>query len=168
MLEKKRPAGAPSATIAPRAEPETAEEHGEDGTDLGAIRIHNSVMAAIARLAALKVPGVVEMSGSFAEGLASMVSKASFDRGIRVDIADQKVNLELHIVIAFGVRIPQVAWRLQNEVRQAIEDMTGKKVGLINVIIQGVKTPEPMAPSDLQPNKAGNTRPDNSKGGPLT
>jgi len=54
-----------------------SEEHGEDGTELGAIRVHNSVIAAIARLATLKVPGVVEMSGSFAEGLASMVGKAS-------------------------------------------------------------------------------------------
>ena len=122
-----------------------SEEHGEDGTELGAIRVHNSVIAAIARLATLKVPGVVEMSGSFAEGLASMVGKASFDRGIKVDMEDQKLNLDLHIVIAFGVRIPQVAWSIQNDVRKAIEDMTGKKIGLINVIVQGVRLPEPVA-----------------------
>ena len=120
-----------------------SEEHGEDGTELGAIRIHNSVIATIARLAALKVPGVVEMSSSFTDGLASMMSKASFDRGIKVDMEDQKINLDLHIVIAFGVRIPQVAWRIQNDVRKAIEDMTGKKVGQINVIVQGAKLPEP-------------------------
>jgi len=124
-----------------------SEEHGEDGTELGAISIHNSVIATIARLAALKVPGVVEMSGSFTEGLASMVSKSSFDRGIKVDMQDQKINLDLHIVIAFGVRIPQVAWRIQNDVRKAIEDMTGKKIGLINVIVQGVRLPEPAAPN---------------------
>jgi len=127
------------------ADQDAAEERGEDGTELGAIRVHNSVIAAIARLAALKVPGVVEMSGSFAEGLASMVGKASFDRGIKVDMEDQKVNLDLHVVIAFGVRIPQVAWRIQNDVRQAIEDMTGKKIGLINIIVQGVRLPEPAA-----------------------
>jgi len=127
------------------ANQDASEEHGEDGTELGAIRVHNSVIAAIARLAVLKVPGVIEMSGSFAEGLASMVGKASFDRGIKVDMEDQKVNLDLHIVIAFGVRIPQVAWRIQNDVRKAIEDMTGKKVGLINVIVQGVRLPEPAA-----------------------
>lgn len=125
------------------ADQDAVEEHGEDGTELGAIRVHNSVIAAIARLAALKVPGVVEMSGSFAEGLASMVGKASFDHGIKVDADDQKVNLDLHIVIAFGVRIPQIAWRIQNDVRKAIEDMTGKKVGLINVIVQGVRLAVP-------------------------
>lgn len=119
------------------------EEHADDGTELGAIRVHNSVIAAIARLAALKVPGVVEMSGSFAEGLASMVGKASFDHGIKVDLVEQNVNLDLHVVVAFGVRIPQVAWRIQNDVRKAVEEMTGKKIGLVNVIVQGVRLPEP-------------------------
>ena len=145
MEMKKRMPEAINAGGAVAADQDAAEDHGEDGTELGAIRVHNSVIAAIARLAALKVPGVVEMSGSFAEGLVSMMSKASFDHGIRVDMEDQKVNLDLHIVIAFGVRIPQVAWRIQNDVRKAIEDMTGKKIGLINVIVQGVKLPEPAA-----------------------
>ena len=145
METKKWMPAANNRGAAVAADQDASEEHGEDGTELGAIRVHNSVIAAIARLAALKVPGVVEMSGSFAEGLASMVGKASFDRGIKVDMEDQKVNLDLHVVIAFGVRIPQVAWRIQNDVRQAIEDMTGKKIGLINIIVQGVRLPEPAA-----------------------
>ena len=144
MEERKRMTAAQNGGGAITADQDALEEHGEEGTELGAIRIHNSVIAAIARLAALKVPGVVEMSGSFAEGLASMVSKASFDHGIKVDMEDQKISLDLHIVIAFGVRIPQVAWRIQNDVRKAIEDMTGKKVGQINVIVQGAKLPEPV------------------------
>ena len=145
MEERKRMTAAQNAGGAITADQDGLEEHGEEGTELGAIRIHNSVIAAIARLAALKVPGVVEMSGSFAEGLASMMSKSSFDRGIKVNMEDQKISLDLHIVIAFGIRIPQVAWRIQNDVRKAIEDMTGKKIGQINVIVQGVKLPEPAA-----------------------
>ena len=143
MEIKKRIPDAHNRSGTVTADQDAAQDHGEDGTELGAIRVHNSVIAAIARLAALKVPGVVEMSGSFAEGLASMVGKASFDHGIKVDMEDQKLNLDLHIVIAFGVRIPQVAWRIQNDVRKTIEDMTGKKVGLINVIVQGVRLPVP-------------------------
>ena len=123
---------------------EMYEEHGGDeGSELGAISVHNSVIASIARMAALKVHGVVEMSSSFADGLANMVSKASYDRGIKVEAEDQKVNLYLHIVIAYGTRIPQVAWRVQNDVRKAVEDMTGKKVGAVNIIVQGVKALEP-------------------------
>ena len=145
MEERKRMPEVPKGSGTVTVDQNAAEEHCEDGTELGAISIHNSVIATIARQAALKVPGVVEMSGSFTEGLASMVGKASFDRGIKVDMEDQKINVDLHIVIAFGVRIPQVAWSIQNDVRKAIEDMTGKKVGLVNVIVQGAKQPEPAA-----------------------
>ncbi len=116
-----------------------AEVKGEDGSELGSIRVHNNVIAIIARLTALKVPGVLEMSGSFAEGLANMMSKSSFDRGIRVEVEDRKINLELNIVLEFGVRIPQVAWQIQNDVRKAVEEMTGQKVGAVNVVVQSVK-----------------------------
>ena len=145
MAGTKRMPEAQNGGGAVAADQSALEKHGEDGTELGAIRIHNSVIAAIARLAALKVPGVVELSGSFTEGLASMVGKASFDRGIKVDMEDQKINLDLHIIIAFGVRVPQIAWCIQNDVRKAIEDMTGKKIGQVNVIVQGVRLPEPAA-----------------------
>jgi uncharacterized alkaline shock family protein YloU len=50
----------------------------------------------------------------------------------------QKVNLDVNIIIKYGANIPQVAWAVQNEVRRAIEDMTGKKVGAVNILIQGV------------------------------
>ena len=111
----------------------------EDGADLGAVQIHNNVIATIARLAALKVPGVAEMSGTFVEGLAGMIGKPVVDRGIKVDFEENQVVIELHVVIDFGVRIPQVAWKIQNEVRQAVEQMTGKSVKAVNVIVQALK-----------------------------
>jgi len=58
-----------------------------------------------------------------------------------VDMQGQKVDLEVNVVIEYGAKIPQVAWAVQNEVRRAIEEMTGKKVGAVNVLIQGVKMP---------------------------
>ena len=122
---------------------ETQADPPEDGSELGAIRVHNSVIASIARIATLKVPGVLEMSGSFAEGLASVMGKASFDGGIKVMVEEQKVNLNVYVTLAFGVRIPSVAWQIQNNVRQALEDLTGKRVGAINVIVRGIKQQEP-------------------------
>ena len=117
------------------------EEHLEDGTDLGAIHIHNNVISIIARLTALKVPGVVEMIGSFVDGLAGMIGKKTNDRGIRVDVVDNMVTIELHVVLEYGVRIPQVAWQLQNDIRQAVEQMTGKSVKTVNVVVQSVRLP---------------------------
>ncbi|OGV43342.1 MAG: hypothetical protein A2X46_06675 [Lentisphaerae bacterium GWF2_57_35] len=123
-----------------------AGEHLEEGTDLGAIQIHNNVIAIIARLSALKVPGVVEMSGSIVDGIAGMIGKKSLDRGIRVDLDDNTVTVELHVVLEYGVRIPQVAWQLQNEVRQAVGQMTGKNVRAVNVVVQSVRLPDENKP----------------------
>ncbi len=116
-----------------------ANGNADDATDLGAVQIHNNVIATIARLATLKVPGVAEMSGTFVEGLASMIGKPVVDRGVRVDFEDNRVVIELHVVIDFGIRIPQAAWQIQNEVRQAVEQMTGKNVKTVNVIVQSLR-----------------------------
>ncbi len=118
-----------------------AEEHADDGGQLGAVQIHNNVIATIARLAALKVPGVVEMSGTFVDGLAGMIGRKALDRGIHVELDENAVILELHVVLEYGVRIPQVAWQVQNEVRQAVEQMTGKTAKAVNVIVQSVRFP---------------------------
>ncbi len=116
-------------------------EHVENGTELGSVQIHNSVIAAIAREAALKIPGVVELSGGLVDGLAGMIGKKSSDRGIRVEHQDTAVSLELHVVLEFGTRIPHVAWQVQTEVRASVEKMTGKPVKAVNVIVQGIRLP---------------------------
>ncbi|HMO49740.1 MAG TPA: Asp23/Gls24 family envelope stress response protein [Kiritimatiellia bacterium] len=117
-------------------------DHIENDTELGSVHIHNNVIATIARLAAIKVPGVSEMSGGIVDDLAGIIrSKKSGDRGIRVTFEDSGVVIEIHVILDYGVRIPHVAWQLQTEVRQAVEQMTGKHVKAVQVVVQGVKLP---------------------------
>jgi len=118
-----------------------AMEHLEEGTDLGAIHIHNNVIAVITRLAALKVPGVVELGGSLVDDLAGMLSKKAKDRGIRVQVEENTVAIEVHVIIEYGVGIPKVGWQLQNDIRHAVEEMTGKQVKVVDVVVQGVRVP---------------------------
>ncbi len=115
--------------------PPAAETAGE----FGAVRIHQGVIAVIARHAALQAPGVAEMSGSFADGLANIIGKT--DRGVRVEMNehDQSLRLELHVALEYGVRIPEVAWQIQNDVRRAVSEMTGKTVAAVDVIVQEVR-----------------------------
>lgn len=121
---------------------ESSDEHTDDGTDLGAVQIHNNVISSIARTAALKIPGVAEMSGTFVDGLAGMIGKKPVDHGIHVEFVDNVVLIELHVTLDFGVRIPHVAWQIQNEVKQTVEQMTGKTVRHVNVVVQGLRFPE--------------------------
>jgi uncharacterized alkaline shock family protein YloU len=121
--------------------PEVPSEHVENGTELGSVQIHQSVIASIARVAATTVPGVVEMSGGLVDGLAGMIGKKSPDRGIRVEFQENSVVIELHVIVEYGVRIPHVAWQIQTDVRKAVELMTGKAVKAVQVIVQGVRLP---------------------------
>lgn len=121
--------------------PDISIEQVESGNDLGTVQIHNNVIATIAREAAVKIAGVVELSGGLVDGLAGMIGKKSGDRGIRVEHEDAAVALELHVVLEYGVRIPHVAWQIQTDVRSAVEKMTGKPVKAVNVVVQGVRMP---------------------------
>ncbi|HMP89964.1 MAG TPA: Asp23/Gls24 family envelope stress response protein [Kiritimatiellia bacterium] len=125
-------------------------DHIENDTELGSVQIHNNVIATIARLAAIKVPGVHEMSGGIVDDLAGMIRKKSGDRGIRVEFEDSGVVIQIHVILEYGIRIPHVAWQLQTEVRQAVEQMTGKHVKAVQVIVQGVKLPSESEKTEAQ------------------
>jgi uncharacterized alkaline shock family protein YloU len=111
----------------------------EDHDDLGHVHIHNNVIATIARLAAMKAPGVVEMSGGMVDSLAGMIGKKAADRGIRVEASDQGLTLHLHVVLDYGIRIPVVCGQIQEDVRKAVEQMTGKAVRAVEVIVEGIR-----------------------------
>lgn len=130
--------------------PELSPEHVENSNELGTVQIHNSVIAAITREASLKIAGVLELSGSLVDGLAGMIGKKSGDRGIRVEFEDTAVVIEVHVVLAYGVRIPHVAWQIQTEVRKAVEQMTGKPVKAVNVVIQSVRIPPSASPAQVE------------------
>lgn len=116
-------------------------DHTEDEGDLGSVQIHNGVMAVIARLATMKVQGVVDMSGTLVDGLAGMVKKSP-DSGVHVEIVDgDNVLLTLNVVMGYGVSIPKVAGQIQHDVREAIEQMTGKTVKAVNVVVKSIQVP---------------------------
>jgi uncharacterized alkaline shock family protein YloU len=129
-----------------------AHIHGDRNSDLGAVQVHHDAIAAIARIAAMKVAGVVDTGGSFVDGIVGMIGKKGGTHGIRVEVAGNDVTLELSLVIEFGSSIAQLSWQVQNEVRQAVQQMTGKRVLRVDVIVQGVQPPKAkpaMAPEEF-------------------
>lgn len=111
-----------------------------DETSMGAVRIHNNVIAVIAHEAASRVAGVAELSGTLVDELADMIGKRSRDRGIRVAVEDENsIVIELTVVLEYGVKIPDVCARLQTEVRESVEEMTGKSVQAVNISVQSIR-----------------------------
>jgi uncharacterized alkaline shock family protein YloU len=113
------------------------------GTDnsLGTIRIADEVVEVIAGLAASEVGGVVGMSGGLVGDLAQMLGRnKNQSKGVKVEIGEHEVAVDLFIVVEYGVSIPDVALSVQESVKEAIESMTGLKVVETNVHVQGVNT----------------------------
>ena len=116
------------------------EENNEIPTEESGIKIADDVVAVIAGKAASEVSGVFGMSGGFAGGITEVFGKKSFSKGIKVDIQEQDVKIDVNIIVEYGARIPDIAFEIQNRVKKAVENMTGLEVLEVNVHVQGVNT----------------------------
>ena len=105
------------------------------------IQISNDVIAVIAGVAVSEVQGVSSMAGGFAGGISEVLSgKKNLAKGIKVDKEENKVKIDVNIIVEYGTRIPDVAFEIQNRVKTSVENMTGLKVEEVNVHVQGVNT----------------------------
>ena len=101
---------------------------------LGTIRIADEVVSIIAGLAA-------GMSGGLVGGIAEMLGRKNFSKGVKVEVGEREAAIDLYIIVKYGVRIPDVALAAQENIKQAIENMTGLSVVEVNVHVQGVSFP---------------------------
>ena len=105
------------------------------------IQISSDVVAVIAGVAVSEVQGVAGMAGGFAGGISEVFSgKKNLAKGIKADINEGKVKLDVNIIVEYGSRIPDVAFEIQNRVKKAVENITGLVVEEVNVHVQGVNT----------------------------
>ena len=104
----------------------------------GSVYLADDVVAMIAGLAAIRdVEGVTAVGDSTKKSLASQnVKKAA--RGVKVEIADGIVNVELSLAISYGYNIPETCRKVQYKVAGTIENMTGLKVAGVNIRIAGL------------------------------
>ena len=110
-------------------------------TETNEIKIANDVVAVIAGVAVSEVSGVAEMAGGFAGGITEVLSgKKNLAKGIKVEVGDKDTKIDVNIIVEYGVRIPDVAFEIQNRVKKAVETMTGLNVLEVNVHVQGVNT----------------------------
>jgi uncharacterized alkaline shock family protein YloU len=110
-------------------------------SDLGTIRIADEVVSVIAGLAATEVEGVAAMSGGIAGGIAEVLGRRNLSKGVKVEVGAEEAKVDIFIIVKYGVRIPDVAWEIQESVKKAIETMTGLRVLQVNVHVQGVSLP---------------------------
>ena len=80
--------------------------------------------------------------GGIAGGIAEILGRKNFSKGVKVEVGEKEAAVDLYIIVQYGIRIPEVALAAQENVKRAIETMTGLSVIEVNVHVQGVGFPE--------------------------
>lgn len=109
---------------------------------IGEVQIADEVVAIIAGLAATEVEGVASMAGNITNELVGRLGMKNLSKGVKVDVTEDHVSVDISLNIRFGYNIPQVSETVQEKVRNAIESMTGLTVLDVNVRIAGVSMEE--------------------------
>ncbi|MFA5320268.1 MAG: Asp23/Gls24 family envelope stress response protein [Candidatus Omnitrophota bacterium] len=111
----------------------------ESSLDLGTIKIHKNVIASIASLAATEIDGVKKIGKDFKMGFCELIGKKTYS-SIKVLIdKNDEVRVELPIVVKYNYNVPEIANKVQENVRNALEKMTNLTVRNINVAVQGIE-----------------------------
>lgn len=109
---------------------------------IGEVRIADEVVAIIAGLAATEVDGVDSMAGNITNELVGRLGMKNLSKGVKVDVTEEHVSVDLSLNIKYGYNIPDVSEKVQDKVKSAIENMTGLTVLDVNIRIAGVNVAE--------------------------
>lgn len=112
-------------------------------TDLGNITISKNVIATIAGHAVAQCYGLVGMSSkNIKHSFAGRLGLEALQKGVIVKTDNDKLIIELHIVVSYGTKISEVSQNVIDRVRYEVEFATGLQVDEVNVFVQGVRVIE--------------------------
>lgn len=111
--------------------------------DMGIVKISDEVVEVIAGLAAADIKGVIGLSSGIVGGITHVLTgKKNVAKGVKVNVGEDSASIDLNIVVQYGVRIPEVAAEVQDNVKKAVESMTGLNVSGVNIYVQNVVLPK--------------------------
>jgi len=105
----------------------------------GSIKISDEVIATITTIAVSEIEGVCGLYGSFAGEIVSKLGKKNFNKGVRITTTDTDTVIDISLTVKYGIRIPEVAWEVQENVKKSVESMSGLNVDKVNIHIASVE-----------------------------
>lgn len=110
---------------------------------IGNVIIEDNVLATIAGLSAMECYGLVGMASKGAgDGLSTLLQKENLTKGVKVSTEEFGINIDLYIIVQFGISISTVAENIIEKVKYAVEEATGMHVEKVNIHVQGVRVQE--------------------------
>lgn len=117
--------------------------------ELGEIVIAPEVIEIIIGIAASKVDGVYSMQGTFANNVTELLGRSAYGKGVRLEMDDEKIKVDIYVYMKYGVSIPKVATDIQTRVKQQVLFMTEVVLTEVNVHVVGL-IPEKTEEVDLE------------------
>jgi len=111
-----------------------------DVDSIGEVKIADDVIATIAGFAATEVEGVSSMQGNLTNELVGKLGLKNQTKGVKIVIEDKCVSVDISVQMRYGYSIPKTCKQIQERVKNAIENMIGLEVNVVNVHIVGVDT----------------------------
>ncbi|GGA68074.1 Asp23/Gls24 family envelope stress response protein [Ornithinibacillus halotolerans] len=111
----------------------------KENTGLGTVEIAPEVIEVIAGIAASEVEGLANMRGNFATGVVEKFGKKSHSKGVKVELTENGIVIDLFVVLEYGVSIPSVAQKIQANIRQTLKNMTSLDIVEVNVHVVGLQ-----------------------------
>ncbi len=106
--------------------------------ELGSVNISEEVLAAIAGAAALDTEGVSALGSGLGSDVAAMVNRKVLSKGVRVSVEEDKVMVDITLLVKYGYVVPDVARNVQESISSAVENTSGLQVACVNVTVAGV------------------------------
>ena len=108
--------------------------------DKEVLAVSDDVLAVCAINATLKTEGVAEMAGGITNTISKSIrGKELVAKGAKVTRNNDQIEIDLHVIVSYGCKIPQVAWDIQDNVKNEIRSMTNMKLNAVNIHVEGVK-----------------------------
>lgn len=124
-------------------------EMNQGDNSLGKVEIAPEVIEVIAGIAASEVDGVSQMRGGFAAGVVERLGKKNHGKGVRVELADDGIKVDVYCSMKFGLSIPSVAQKIQDNIREALLNMTALEAAEVNIHVVGIQFEHQKAESDV-------------------
>ena len=113
---------------------------GHMNTQMGEVLIDTDVIAKYAGSVAVECFGIVGMASvNMKDGLVKLLKKDSLTHGISVELNDNRITLDFHVIVVYGVNISSVADNLISTVKYQVEEFTGMEIHEINIYVEGVR-----------------------------
>ena len=108
--------------------------------DLGLITISEDVLLKVAGYAALECYGIVAMSSKRAkDGFVEWLGRENLTNGVQINITDEGIDIDLFIIVEYGISIVEVCKIIKSQVCYKIENMTGARVRRVNISVEGIR-----------------------------